>query len=43
MHRDSAIEAMNEPDEVDVAEVRQRLVEKLERLRHRFEADEDSE
>lgn len=40
MHRDSAVEAIEEPSERDTAEVRQRLVEKLERLRKRFEAEE---
>lgn len=43
MHRDSAMQAMEEPDETDVAEVRQRLIEKLERLRERFEAEENGE
>jgi hypothetical protein len=41
MHRDSATEAVEEPDEADVAEVRQRLVEKLERLRKRFEPEDE--
>ena len=40
MHRDSAVEATVEPNEADVAEVRERLVEKLDRLRKRFEAEE---
>jgi hypothetical protein len=40
MHRDSAMEAIEEPSESDAAEVRERLVEKLERLRKRFEAEE---
>lgn len=40
MHRDSAIEAAAEPDETDIAEVRERLIEKLERLRERFDAEE---
>jgi hypothetical protein len=40
MHRDSAMEAIEEPSERDTAEVRERLVEKLERLRKRFEAEE---
>jgi hypothetical protein len=39
MHRDSAMEAIEEPSERDTAEVRERLVEKLERLRKRFEAE----
>ena len=40
MHRDSAAEAMNEPEPADVDEIRQRLVEKLERLKLRFEEEE---
>lgn len=40
MHRDSAMEVIEEPSEADAAEVRQRLVEKLERLRKRFEAED---
>jgi hypothetical protein len=40
MHRDSAVEAAEEPSESDIAELRERLVEKLERLRKRFEAEE---
>jgi len=40
MHRDSAMEVIEEPSERDTAEVRERLVEKLERLRKRFEAEE---
>lgn len=40
MHRDSAMEALEEPDEAEVTEVRERLVKKLERLRSRFEAEE---
>ena len=43
MHRDSATQVIEEPDETDVAEVRQRLIEKLERLRERFEAEEKGE
>lgn len=39
MHRDSASEAQSEAQEVDVEDVRKRLVEKLERLRTRFESD----
>ena len=39
MHRDSASAVLDEPEEADVAEVRERLVEKLERLRKRFEAE----
>ena len=41
MHRDSAMQAIEEPDEADVADVRARLVEKLERLRRRFEAEDE--
>lgn len=40
MHRDSAMAVIEEPDARDTAEVRERLVEKLERLRKRFEAEE---
>jgi len=40
MHRDSAMEAIEEPRETDAAELRERLVQKLERLRKRFEAEE---
>jgi hypothetical protein len=43
MHRDSAMQLIEEPSETEVAEVRQRLVEKLERLRERFEAEEQSQ
>lgn len=39
MHRDTASETIAEPDEVDVEEVRERLVEKLERLRKRFDRE----
>ena len=41
MHRETAAEIINEPDEADVADVRARLVEKLERLRRRFEAEDE--
>lgn len=41
MHRDTAIEA-EQPD-VDGDEVRERLVQKLERLRKRFEAEDQAE
>ena len=41
MHRDTAIEADREPSEADAGELRKRLVEKLERLRKRFEAEEN--
>ncbi len=40
MHRETAQETINEPSEADAAELRQRLVEKLERLRKRFEAED---
>jgi hypothetical protein len=40
MHRDSAAEAMKEPSETDVEEARERLFEKLQRLRRRIEAEE---
>ncbi len=40
MHRDSAMEAIEDAEEADSAEVRERLVEKLERLRKRFEAED---
>lgn len=39
MHRDSAVEAINEPAPEDVKEIRERLVKKLERLRQRFVAE----
>jgi phage terminase small subunit len=35
MHRDSAIEAIEEPAEVEIEEVRERLFKKLQRLRNR--------
>jgi hypothetical protein len=40
MHRETARETIEQPAEVDVAEVRQRLVEKLQRLRKRFEEED---
>jgi hypothetical protein len=40
MHRDGALETIDQPTEVDVAEVRQRLIEKLQRLRKRFEQED---
>jgi hypothetical protein len=43
MHRDSAIEAMAEPSDAEVEELRQRLFDKLERLRKREEAREAAE
>jgi hypothetical protein len=43
MHRDTASEAIDEPDGIDVEEVRERLVEKLERLRKRFDREKAGE
>jgi hypothetical protein len=40
MHRDRAMQAMEEPDEAEIEEVRQRLFDKLQRLRKRIEAEE---
>lgn len=40
MHRDSAMQAIEEPDEADVEEVRERLFAKLQRLRKRIEGEE---
>ena len=40
MHRDTASEVLEQPSDEEVAEVRQRLVEKLERLKVRFEEEE---
>ena len=40
MHRDSAVEAMSEPAEGEIEELRERLFEKLERVRKREEARE---
>lgn len=40
MHRESALEASAEPSEADVEELRQRLFDKLERVRKREEARE---
>ncbi len=39
MHRDSAVEAMDQPAPEDVKEIRERLVQKLERLRRRYAED----
>ena len=39
MHRESAMEAIEEPAEADIEEVRERLFEKLQRLRKRAEAE----
>jgi hypothetical protein len=35
MHRDSAMEAIEEPAEAEIEEVRERLFQKLQRLRNR--------
>lgn len=40
MHRDSAIEILDGPSEAEVEEVRQRLLDKLERLKKRIDKDE---
>jgi hypothetical protein len=40
MHRDSAVEAATEPTDAEVEELRQRLFDKLERVRKREEARE---
>lgn len=40
MHRDSAAAAINEPDETDVEEVRERLLGKLRRLRKRYQEED---
>jgi hypothetical protein len=40
MHRDGAAEAIAEPAEADIEEVRQRLFDKLQRLRKRVNADQ---
>lgn len=36
MHRETAAEAVNEPDEQDIEQVRERIFEKLQRLRKRL-------
>lgn len=43
MHRDSAMEVIEEPPKEDVAEVRERPVQKLERLRKWFEQEPEVE
>ena len=43
MHRDSAMEALAEPAEGEVEELRERLFEKLERLRKREESRDAAE
>ncbi|HUG46260.1 MAG TPA: hypothetical protein VMK31_07100 [Sphingomicrobium sp.] len=43
MHRDGATEAIEEPAEAEVEDIRERLVEKLERLRQRFEEEGKSD
>ena len=39
MHRDSAMEAIEEPAEAEIEEVRERLFEKLQRLRKRQDSE----
>lgn len=41
MHHDSAVEAAEESAEADIEEVRQRLFDKLQRLRRRLDAEAD--
>jgi hypothetical protein len=43
MHRDSAMEAAAEPDEAEIEEVRERLLEKLRRLRKRIQDEEQGQ
>jgi hypothetical protein len=43
MHRDSALEAIEEPAEADIQEVRERVFAKLQRLRKRVNAGEQGE
>jgi hypothetical protein len=43
MHRDTAAEAIDEPDEIEVEEVRERLLQKLRRLRRRILAEEQAQ
>jgi hypothetical protein len=43
MHRDGAMEALAEPAEGEVEELRERLFEKLERLRKREESRDAAE
>ncbi len=40
LHRDNAVEEAAEPSEVEVAEVRERLLQKLRRLRTRIQTEE---
>ena len=42
MHRDSAQEAIEEPVEAEVADIRERLFDKLQRLRQRIETEEQA-
>jgi hypothetical protein len=42
MHRDGAMEAIEEPAEADIKEVRQRLFDKLQRLRKRQDAEKQA-
>jgi hypothetical protein len=41
MHRETAAEAMSEPDASDIEELRERLFQKLQRLRKRIERDQE--
>ena len=43
MHRDSPMEVIEEPAEADVDDVRQRLFDKLQRLRKRIDAEKQGE
>ena len=43
LHRDSAMSVIEEPAEQDIEDVRERLFEKLQRLRKRIEAEEQSQ
>lgn len=44
MHRETAAEATNEPDAADIEEVRERLFQKLQRLRKRLDSkDQDNQ
>jgi hypothetical protein len=43
MHRETASEIINEPDEAEIEEVRGRLLEKLRRLRKRIQAEEQEQ
>jgi hypothetical protein len=43
MHRETAAEIINEPDELEIEEVRTRLLEKLRRLRKRIQDEEQAQ